>query len=130
VSHTQASSIRPALKSAEKARITTNAPLSENVNAAVTVGDTVIVSAIEDKMEEATIEILDELEERENVRGPGSDIKLNPTMITNGTTITSIRGEIGMLAAANICEVPVHYTPRVGVISAGDEVTDTSFGTP
>jgi len=73
------------------------------------VEDTVIVSTTEDKTEEATVEILDELEEGENVREPGSDIKLNSMIITKGTTITSIRGEIGMLAAAGICEVPVYY---------------------
>ena len=41
------------------------------------VEDTVIVSTTEDKTEEATVEILDELEEGEHAPEPGSDIKLN-----------------------------------------------------
>lgn len=94
------------------------------------VEDTVIVSATEDKTEEATVEILDELEEGENAPEPGSDIKLNSMIITKGTTITSIRGEIRMLAAASIREVPIYYRPRVGVISTSDEVTDISFSIP
>lgn len=106
------------------------APLPEKVNAVVIVEDIVIVSTREDKTEEATVEILDELEEGENAPEPGSDIKLNPMIIRKGTTITSIRGEIGMLAAAGIREVPIYYRPRVGVISTGDEVTDISFGIP
>ena len=90
-------------------------------------GNTVIVSAIEDKIEEATVEILDELEERDNVQEPGSDIKLNSMMVTKETTITSIRDETGMLAAASIREVPIYYTPRVGMVSASDEVTRPYF---
>lgn len=128
VSHAQASSMPPPLKAGEIARITTGAPLPQNANAVVMVEDTVIESTTEDKTEEATVEILtDELEQGENVREPGSDIKLNSVILKKGTRITSIGGEIGVLAAAGIKTVPVYRKPRVGVMSTGDEVMDISY---
>lgn len=126
VSHAQAASLPPPLKPGEIARITTGAPLPENANAVVMVEDTTIASVTEDKTEEATVEILtDELAVGENVREPGSDIKLNEVILTQGTPISPLGGEIGVLAAAGIKRVPVFRKPRVGVLSTGDEVTDT-----
>lgn len=128
VSHAQATSMPPPLKQGEIARITTGAPLPENANAVVMVEDTAIASTTSDKSEEATIEILtDEIEIGENVREPGSDIKLGSEILRRGTRITSVGGEIGVLAAAGIRSVPVYSRPRVGVMSTGDEVTDISF---
>lgn len=128
VSHAQASSMPPPLKPGEIARITTGAPLPENANAVVMVEDTVIASTTEDKTEEATVEILtDQLEIGENVREPGSDIKLDSTILRKGARISSIGGEVGVLAAAGIQQVPVYKRPRVGVLSTGDEVTDISY---
>ena len=128
VSHAQAASIPPPLNKGEIARITTGAPLPEGANAVVMVEDTAIKSATEDGKEEKEVEILtDELEIGENVREPGSDIKLGDTILKRGTRITSIGGEIGVLAAAGIRQVPVYRKPRVGVMSTGDEVMDISF---
>jgi len=128
VSHAQASSLPPPLKPGEIARITTGAPLPDNANAVVMVEDTVIASTTEDKSEEATVEILtDELEMGENVREPGSDIKLGAVILKEGSRITGVGGEIGVLAAAGIQKVPVYRRPRVGIMSTGDEVTDISY---
>ncbi len=128
VSHAQASSMPPALKEGEIARITTGAPLPENSNAVVMVEDTVIASTTEDKIEEETVEILtDELDVGENVREPGSDIEFGDMVLEKGTRVTSIGGELGVLAAAGIRKVPVYRQPRAGVMSTGDEVTDISY---
>ena len=128
VSHAQAASIPPPLKKGEIARITTGAPIPEGANAVAMVEDTVIKSATEDGKEEKEVEILtDELEIGENVREPGSDIKLGDTILRKGTRITSVGGEIGVLAGAGIRQVPVYRRPRVGVMSTGDEVTDISY---
>lgn len=128
VSHAQASSMPPPLEGGEIARITTGAPLPENSNAVVMVEDTVIASTTEDKTEEATVEIMtDELEVGENVREPGSDIRQGDTILKQGSRVTSIGGEIGVLAAAGIRKVLVYRRPRVGVMSTGDEVTDISY---
>ena len=131
VSHAQASSMPPPLAEGTIARITTGAPLPANANAVVMVEDTTIVSTTANGFEEATVEILtDAIEAGENVREPGSDIQLNSLILPKGTFITSLGGEIGVLAAAGIRTVPVFTKPRVGVLSTGDEVTDISDPIP
>ncbi len=127
VSHAQASSMPPPLAEGTIARITTGAPLPANANAVVMVEDTTIVSTTANGFEEATVEILtDAIEAGENVRDPGSDIQLNSLVLPKGTIISSLGGEIGVLAAAGIRTVSVFTKPRVGVLSTGDEVTDIS----
>ncbi|RMZ87926.1 hypothetical protein DV736_g4855, partial [Chaetothyriales sp. CBS 134916] len=127
----RATSIPPPLKAGEIARITTGAPLPEGANAVVMVEDTVISSTTDDGKEEKEVEILtDELEVGENVREPGSDVKLGETILKRGMRITSIGGEIGVLAAAGIKRVPVYRQPRVGVLSTGDELVDISYDGP
>jgi gephyrin len=131
VSHAQASSMPPPLADGTIARITTGAPLPPKANAVVMVEDTTIVSTTADGSEESTVEILtDAIETGENVREPGSDIKVNSLILPKGTPITSLGGEIGVLAAAGIPSVPVFTKPRVGVLSTGDEVTDISHSDP
>lgn len=95
------------------------------------VEDTTIVSTTANGSEEATVEILtNAIEAGENVREPGSDIRLNSLILSKGTSVTSLGGEIGVLAAAGIRTVPVFAKPRVGVLSTGDEVTDISHPDP
>ncbi|ERF68933.1 hypothetical protein EPUS_08167 [Endocarpon pusillum Z07020] len=131
VSHAQASSMPPPLVEGTIARITTGAPLPANANAVVMVEDTAVVSTTANGFEEATVEILtDAVEAGENVREPGSDIQLNSLILPKGTFITSLGGEIGVLAAAGIRTVPVFTKPRIGVLSTGDEVTDISDPIP
>jgi len=128
VSHAQAASLPPPLQTGQIARITTGAPLPEHANAVVMVEDTTIASLTDDGKEEATVEILtSELAIGENIREPGSDIKLNELVLTRGTRISALGGEIGVLAAAGIQKVAVYRKPRIGVMSTGDEVTDISY---
>lgn len=127
VSHAQASSMPPPLQPGEIARITTGAPLPDNANAVVMVEDTVIDSLTLDSAdaEEKTVSVLtDALSIGENIREPGSDIKLGDTILARGTRISGLGGEIGVLAASGTSMVPVYRRPRLGVLSTGDEVTD------
>lgn len=133
VSHAQASSMPPPLQVGEIARITTGAPLPENANAVVMVEDTVIASLTseEEDAEEKEVSILtDALEIGENVREPGSDIQLGTTILTAGSRITGLGGEIGVLAASGTSTVSIYRRPRVGVLSTGDEVTDITHSGP
>lgn len=128
VSHAQAASLPPPLKEGEIARITTGAPLPEHANAVVMVEDTAIATLTADEREEATVEILtDAIRAGENIREPGSDMRLGEVVLTRGTQISALGGEIGVLAAAGVQRVPVFRKPRVGVMSTGDEVTDASY---
>ena len=130
VSHAQAASMPPPLQQGQVARITTGAPLPENANAVVMVEDTVIASLTDDS-EEKEVEILtDAIVPGENIREPGSDIALGAAILSSGTRISGLGGEIGVLAASGIHKVPIYQRPRIGVLSTGDEVTDISHVGP
>ena len=136
VSHAQASSMPPPLQPGEIARITTGAPLPDNANAVVMVEDTVIASLTTPVDGTATTEekevtiLTDAISPGENIREPGSDIKQGSTILPLGTLISSLGGEIGVLAASGTHSVPVHRRPRLGVLSTGDEVTDITHPGP
>lgn len=107
------------------ARITTGAPLPPNANAVVMVEDTVLASSTPDGEEEATVEILTgEIKPNENVREPGSDVALGSKILRKGDVITSVGGEIGLLAATGTRTVKVYKKPCVGVLSTGDELVE------
>ncbi|PWY89048.1 hypothetical protein BO70DRAFT_359364 [Aspergillus heteromorphus CBS 117.55] len=107
------------------ARITTGAPLPPNANAVVMVEDTILATTTPDGQEEATVEILTgEIKPRENVREPGSDIALGSRILQKGDVITSVGGEIGLLAATGTRTVRVYKKPCIGVLSTGDELVE------
>ncbi|KAL3465457.1 hypothetical protein BJX64DRAFT_297194 [Aspergillus heterothallicus] len=109
------------------ARITTGAPLPPNANAVVMVEDTLLASSTPDGKEEATIEILTgDIKPDENVRQPGSDVKLGSRILQRGDLITPVGGEIGLLAATGTKIVKVFRKPTVGVLSTGDELVEHS----
>ncbi|KAJ0413802.1 hypothetical protein BJY00DRAFT_321568 [Aspergillus carlsbadensis] len=109
------------------ARITTGAPLPPNANAVVMVEDTLLASSTPDGKEEATIEILTgDIKPNENVRQPGSDVKLGSRILQRGDLITPVGGEIGLLAATGTKTVKVFKKPTVGVLSTGDELVEHS----
>ncbi|OJI79543.1 hypothetical protein ASPTUDRAFT_59611 [Aspergillus tubingensis CBS 134.48] len=107
------------------ARITTGAPLPPNANAVVMVEDTVLASSTPDGQEEATVEILTgDIKPQENVREPGSDVALGSCILRKGDLITSVGGEIGLLAATGTQTVKVYKKPCIGVLSTGDELVE------
>ena len=113
----------PALREGQVARITTGAPLPPGANAVVMVEDTRIISTTDDGKEEKIVEILtDETVPDENVRDVGSDIQLNETVLKSNEEITSVGGEIGLLASVGRSSVNVYRKPTIGVLSTGDEI--------
>lgn len=125
VTHANAGGILSPLEPGTIARITTGAPLPPNANAVVMVEDTVLASSTPDGTEEATIEILTgDIKPQENVREPGSDIALGSKILTKGDLITSVGGEIGLLAATGTKTVKVFKKPCIGVLSTGDELVE------
>ena len=138
VSHaTTGGEIAP-LQKGEIARITTGAPLPPGATSVVMVEDTVLrsmkgsagnreeqeqVDEEETEEEEGKVEILtNAIKDGENVREIGSDIKANETILTKGEEITTIGGELGLLASVGKADVCVYAKPTVGVLSTGDEI--------
>ncbi|KAI9798018.1 MAG: hypothetical protein M1835_005021 [Candelina submexicana] len=113
----------PALKDVQIARITTGAPLPLGATSVVMVEDTILKSKTDDGKEEKEVEILtDQIKHGENVREIGSDIETGATILSRGEEITSVGGELGLLASVGIAKVSVYKRPIVGVLSTGDEI--------
>lgn len=127
VSHAEPGQDIKPLKEGEIARITTGAPLPPGATSVIMVEDTVLKSKTEDGSEEKEVEILaDNVKEGENVREVGSDIKQDATILSKGEQISSVGGEIGLLAAVGVAEVKTYRRPVVGVLSTGDEIVEHS----
>ncbi|KAI0856669.1 molybdenum cofactor synthesis domain-containing protein [Xylaria cubensis] len=111
------------LKEGEIARITTGAPLPPGATAVIMVEDTVLRTMTEDGKEEKEVEIAAEgVQEEENVRAIGSDIKAEDVVLSKGELVSAVGGEIGLLAAVGVTEVKTYRKPVVGVLSTGDEI--------
>ncbi|KAI5806745.1 hypothetical protein DFH27DRAFT_642558 [Peziza echinospora] len=121
----------PELQTGQIARITTGAPVPDGADAVVMVEDTKLITTTEDGKEELTVEILaSNMGPDENIRQIGSDIALGEVILTKGTEVTGVGGEIGLLRSIGLGSVKVYYKPVVGVISTGDEVLDSHDGEP
>ena len=122
VSHAAPGNI-PELKKGQVARITTGAPLPSGANAVVMVEDTIARSMTDDGKDEQEVEILTgDVVANENVREIGSDIKKGDLVLKQGEQITSVGGELGLIASVGIPEVSVFRKPVVGILSTGDEI--------
>ena len=125
ITHANEGGILSPLEPGTIARITTGAPRPPNANAVVMVEDTVLASSTPDGQEEATVEILTgDIKPQENVREPGSDVALGSCILRKGDLITSVGGEIGLLAATGTQTVKVYKKPCIGVLSTGDELVE------
>ncbi|KAK4448071.1 Gephyrin [Podospora aff. communis PSN243] len=125
ISHAAPGSVAP-LEAGTIARITTGAPLPPGATSVIMVEDTRLVSQTDDGKEEKEVEILAEgtVSEGENIREVGSDIKAGTVILQRGDQISSVGGEIGLLAAVGVAEVEVYKKPVVGVLSTGDEIVE------
>ena len=122
VSHAKPGQIPP-LQADQLARITTGAPLPPGATAVIMVEDTILTSMTSDEKEEKEVEILtDAMVPDENVREIGSDIQAGEVILKKGQEITSVGGELGLLASVGRAKVLVYKKPIVGVLSTGDEI--------
>ncbi|KAI1170973.1 molybdenum cofactor synthesis domain-containing protein [Nemania sp. FL0916] len=113
------------LKEGEIARITTGAPLPPGATSVIMVEDTVLKTTTDDGKEEIEVEIaVDGVQQGENIREIGSDIKAGDVVISKGELVSAVGGEIGLLAAVGVAEVKTYRKPVVGVLSTGDEIVN------
>ena len=98
----------------EAIRIMTGAPVPRGCDTVVRVEDTV---STDDR-----VEVLRAPPVGANIRSRGEDIRAGQTVLTAGTRCRA--AEIGMLATADVCWVPVHRQPRVGILATGNELAE------
>ncbi|GAO49446.1 hypothetical protein SAICODRAFT_66413 [Saitoella complicata NRRL Y-17804] len=121
VSHASAGEHQP-LQPGQIARVTTGAPLPPGATAVVMVEDTILKSTKEDGKEENEVEILVDAKDGNNVREIGSDVKAGSVIMRKGEEITSVGGEVGVLASVGRAKVKVYKKPIIGLLSTGNEV--------
>ncbi|CAN8102374.1 unnamed protein product [Discula destructiva] len=122
ISHAAPGEVR-ALKEGEIARITTGAPLPPGATSVIMVEDTVLKTMTEDGREEKEVELLaDGVQEGENIREVGSDVKEGSVILQKGERVSAVGGEIGLMAAVGAATVKTYRRPVVGVLSTGDEI--------
>ena len=95
-----------------------------DMDAVVMVEDTSLIETANDGKEEKRVETLMKSAVGENIREIGSDCEIGTTVGYKGQTISTVGGELGVLASVGIRHVKVYRKPRVGVLSTGNEVVD------
>ncbi|KAG2221027.1 hypothetical protein INT45_009276 [Circinella minor] len=105
-------------------RIATGGMVPSDMDAVVMIEDTQLIETTHDGKEEKRVEILVKTTLGENIREIGSDCEMGTTVGYKGQTISTVGGELGVLASVGIRHVKVYRKPRVGVLSTGNEVVD------
>lgn len=131
VSHAAPGHHAQPLKEGEVARITTGAPLPPGATSVIMVEDTMLRATTDDGKEEKEVEMQAEgVKEGENIRQQGSDIARGSVILRRGEQISSVGGEIGLLAAAGVSAVRLYRRPVIGILSTGDEIIEHSRSGP
>ncbi|ORY95445.1 MoaB/Mog domain-containing protein [Syncephalastrum racemosum] len=105
-------------------RIATGGLVPNGYDAVIMVEDTKLIEASQDGKQEIRVELLCGAESGQYIREVGSDCQVGECVGYAGQAITSVGGELGVLASVGIQRVAVYRKPRVGVLSTGDEVVD------
>ncbi len=96
------------------ARVMTGAPIPPGADAVVMVEDSVV--------EEDFVRFARTVRPGENVRPAGSDLAAGQLVLAAGTVLGS--AEVGLLATVGQWEVWAYPSPRVAILSTGDEVVE------
>ncbi len=96
------------------ARVMTGAPIPPGADAVVMIEDSVV--------EGEFVRLTRAVRSGENIRPAGSDLAAGELVLAAGTVLGP--GEIGLLATVGQSEVWAYPSPRVAVLSTGDEVVE------
>ncbi|KAJ3125976.1 hypothetical protein HK098_007981 [Nowakowskiella sp. JEL0407] len=129
-SSTAGQTLPSTLKPSTIARVTTGAPVPPGTTGVVMVEYTTIASLTADSKEEETITIHQKVNDGDNIREIGSDLKLGEMVVEKGTVVTEVGGEIGVLASVGVLEAACIRKPVLGVLSTGNEVVDFNTTAP
>jgi molybdenum cofactor synthesis domain-containing protein len=97
--------------------IATGAPLPAGADAVVMVEETDAGTSTP-----GLVNIYAPVQERQNVGRRGADIQTGQRVLTAGTALNASR--LGALAALGLTEIDVYASPRVAILSTGDEIVD------
>lgn len=104
----------------QAARIMTGAPLPDGADAVVMVEDTNFNNRAAGVAAPQTVSISRTIQNGENVRRRGSDLKTGQQILAAGSLLRA--QDVGMLAMLGVAQVRVYRKPRVAILSTGDEI--------
>lgn len=116
------------LQSNQCVRITTGAAVPPGADSVVQVEDTHLVHASADNTEELEINIMKIPKVGEDIRPVGSDIQEGQLVLASGSVLGP--AELGLLATVGVTSVLVYRSPKVAVLSTGNELQDPKEGEP
>ena len=102
------------------ARIMTGAPLPPGADAVVMVEDTDFNERFAGSPAPQKVAVYKPLQPGENVRRRGDDLHAGDKVLFSGTRLHA--QEVGLLAMLGLPEVPVYRSPKVALLSSGDEL--------
>jgi gephyrin len=112
------------LTSGKIVRVTTGAPIPLGTTAVIPVEETELVFEKDDGEEKEVRILAMNVTPGDNIRKSGSDIAKGTLALSQGKRISSIGGEIGLLASIGVLKIKVYKKPIIGVLSTGDELVD------
>lgn len=104
------------IKDGEAIKLMTGVPIPGGADAVIMVEDT------ERSETRAKVKVFKEVEEGENIRMAGEDIKKGEPVIQKGTLLKP--AHMGILAALGIPQIKVTKRPKVAILATGDELCD------
>ncbi|KAK2588351.1 hypothetical protein KPH14_004366 [Odynerus spinipes] len=108
------------LESGTCVRVNTGAPIPDDATAVVQVEDTKLILKNSYNTAELEIEITTIPQEGQDIRPIGCDLQKGSLVLMSHSKIGA--AEVGLLAACGCKEVKVFKSPRIGVLSTGDEL--------
>ena len=105
------------MRSGECVRLFTGSPLPQGADAVVMQEDT-----RESRPGALEIQILARVQQGENVRSRGEDVRTGDVLVGLGETL--MPGHLGLMAAAGVQELSVGSRPRVAVLATGSELKE------
>ncbi|KAK4441378.1 Molybdopterin biosynthesis protein CNX1 [Sesamum alatum] len=100
------------------AYVTTGGPIPDGADAVVQVEDTIPVESADPKR----VRILKQVAQGLDIRPVGCDIAKGDVILKLGERLGA--AEIGLLATAGVLAVKVYPTPKIAVLSTGDELVE------
>ncbi len=104
----------------QAARIMTGAQIPNGADAVVPVEDTDFDNRDAGSSPPEIVQILQPAKTGSNIRLRGTDIRAGETVLVKGNRLKS--QDLGLLAMLGMASVTVHRTPRVALLSSGDEL--------
>ncbi|KAL0460877.1 UNVERIFIED_CONTAM: Molybdopterin biosynthesis protein CNX1 [Sesamum latifolium] len=100
------------------AYVTTGGPIPDGADAVVQVEDTIPIHSVDPKR----TQILKQVARGHDIRPVGCDIAKGDVILKLGERLGV--AEIGLLATAGVVDVKVYPTPKIAVLSTGDELVE------